>query len=135
MFLRRTWPAFSWALFILIICGVPGRDIPKLSFLEWLQPDKIVHLGVYAVLCFLFIKGFSAQDQYHSLKISARLWSVIICVLYGCLIEVLQSYVFIERSGDVRDAIANSIGTLIGLWIYNRWMKYRKNTRTAGNLS
>ena len=34
----------------MIICAIPGDKIPKLSFLEWLKPDKIVHILVFSVL-------------------------------------------------------------------------------------
>jgi VanZ family protein len=119
------WPALLWALFILIICGIPGHKIPHVDFLKWLKPDKIIHLCVYAVLCYLLIKGFLKQETVASLRNNSKLWAVVLGIAYGVLIEVLQQYVFIDRSGDVFDAMANSVGAFIGLWAFNFIRKKR----------
>ena len=124
MFLKYHLPALVWALFILIICGIPGNRLPDLTFLEWLKPDKIVHLLVFGILVYFVIRSFTFQSSINFLHEYPRFTAIIISICYGVLIEVLQEYVFVHRSGDVRDAIANTIGVFIGLWYYNR--KIRK---------
>ncbi len=56
---------------------------------------------------------------------NAVLFSLTLSITYGVLVEILQTYVFIQRDGDVRDAIANAIGAFLGVWLYNR-MNRRK---------
>ncbi len=131
MFLKSLRSALLWALFILIICGIPGQRIPHLDFLDWLRPDKIVHLIVFGILSYLLIKGFLKQDAIHFLRTNPRLSSLLISCVYGCVIEILQEYIFIHRSGDVRDAAADAIGALIGIWIFNYKAKKRLTNHSA----
>ncbi len=119
MFFKSLLPAFLWALFILIICGIPGHRLPRVDFLQWLKPDKLVHLFVYAILCYLLILGFMKQESAILFKTSPKLWAIVFSVCYGILIEFLQEYIFIDRNGDVFDALANSLGAFIGMWSFN----------------
>jgi VanZ family protein len=124
MFFKSLLPAFLWALFILVICGIPGHDLPEVRFLDWLKPDKVIHLFVYAILSYLLINGLMKQDASTFLKNNSKTWAVVLSICYGILIEVLQKYVFIDRSGEVFDAMANAAGVFIGLWFFN--MRKRK---------
>ena len=126
MFWVYNRPAFFWALLILILCGIPGDKIPELTFLEWLRPDKIVHVILFAVLSYLLLKGFGRQNQFQFLHIHAGKIAIIFSITYGCILEILQEYIFIHRSGDIRDAAANAVGAFIGLWIYRKY--FHKNT-------
>jgi VanZ family protein len=130
MFFKSLWPALLWALFILIICGIPGHRLPHVNFWQWLKPDKVVHLFVYAILSYLLIRGFIKQKKFSGLKNSPGLSAVIFSIFYGVLIEVLQEYVFIDRSGEFFDALANSIGALIGLLCFNYLAKRRSLRKT-----
>ena len=114
------WPAILWAIFVLILCGLPGNDFPDLSFLEWLRPDKIAHLFLFGIQCLLLLIGISRQNQFPKLLKNAVFYSLTLTILYGAFVEILQDYVFIHRSGDIRDAIANAIGALLGFWIYKK---------------
>lgn len=125
MFWRHNRAALLWALLILILCGLPGTSFPRLSFLDWLRPDKIVHLILFGVQSYLFILGFIKQDRYSSLQSHAERYGVLSSIAYGCLIEILQATIFIGRSGDVRDAIADALGALIGLYIYRKFSKHQ----------
>ena len=117
------WPALLWALFILALCGLPGSAIPELSFLEWLKPDKIVHLVLFGVLSFLLIRGFTSLDVNSLWKNYPKLTSVILASIYGIFVELLQEYFFDDRHGDVYDSIADAFGAVMGLWFYNYRMK------------
>lgn len=123
MFWRHNRAAFLWAILILILCGLPGSNFPKLSFLEWLRPDKIVHLILFGIQSYLLITGFIRQDRFPALRLNAVLLGVLLSVSYGALVEVLQATIFIGRSGDIRDAIANAIGALIGLYFFRKYGK------------
>jgi VanZ family protein len=128
MLLNKMWPALLWALFILLLCGLPGSAIPQLTFLDWLKPDKIVHLVLFGVLSFLLIKGINDYDVSSFWSTYPKTVTVIVSSLYGILVEVLQEYFFEDRHGDVFDAIADSIGALMGLPVYNFWIKRSRKT-------
>jgi VanZ family protein len=112
--------AMLWALIILILCGIPGRDIPHISFLELLSFDKFVHAGIFFVLVLLTIRGFLLQSKFIFLTHHAKLMAFVICVVYGGSLEIMQGTIFEERSADIFDFIANSFGCMIGLLCYKR---------------
>ena len=126
MFFKYNAVGITWAVIILVLCGIPGNEIPKLPFLEWMKPDKIVHLFMFGILNYLLIKGFIRQDSFLILARLPVLYASIITILYGVLTEVLQATVFIGRTGDIRDAGADALGACCGIWIYNVIAK-RKN--------
>lgn len=131
MFVKQLRWAMLWALLILILCGIPGRDIPHISFLELLSFDKFVHASIFFVLLVLTMKGFSLQTSVDAFRNSPRIFAVFICITYGGLLEVMQGTLFEERSADVYDFIANSFGCLVGLALYNwieksGWIRFLK---------
>lgn len=111
--------ATGWAIVILILCGIPGKKLPALSFLDWLRPDKIMHLVLFGVQCYLLLKAISGKV--FSISAPLKILAVSATVFYGIAVEVMQHYVFIDRSGDFRDAIANALGAVAGLWLFNRF--------------
>ncbi|CAN5628429.1 hypothetical protein BH11BAC1_BH11BAC1_27620 [soil metagenome] len=126
MLFRKLIPAIFWALFILGLCALPGAVIPEMSFLDWLKPDKIVHLFLFGVLSFLLIKAFNDQVTVEILTEHPKLISIVITSVYGVLIEILQEYCILGRNGDVFDSLADALGAILGLWVYNYWSKRRQ---------
>ena len=118
MVLKGYWPALAWSLIILLLTGLPGDLFPEIkSFWDWLSPDKVVHLLIFSALSFLILLGY--RDKYESgNRKRLVLTAVVITILYGILTEVLQRYVFIGRSGNLFDAIADAIGALLGWWLF-----------------
>ena len=105
MLKKINWPTVLWAIFILIICGIPGDKIPELKGGLDLVVDKVIHVCVFGLLSFLWIRRTTISAQ------SVLLY----CALYGAIIEVLQVYVFIHRTGEVLDWFADSIGATLGI--------------------
>lgn len=115
--IRKLWPAFLWAFFILIITGMPGRYVPEvLSFWDWLSVDKIVHVGVFALLSFLILNGLLQQYIESKTRYLFVLGAVGSSLAYGLLTEVLQATVFIGRDGNAFDFLADSLGAFGG-WV------------------
>ena len=116
---RPNLPTITWSLIILILCGIPGRDIPHISFLEMLSFDKWVHAGIFFVLALLAVRGFRLQQKSAALKKHASRIALALCISYGGLLEIMQGTLFEERSADVYDFIANSVGAVSGVLLYN----------------
>lgn len=126
MLFHRQWPAFLWALFILIITGIPGSYIPEVvTFWEWLEYDKIVHLLVFAILSFLILYGYREQYSQRDRRYIIVIGAVVVTSIYGLITELMQHYVFIGRFGNVYDTIADCLGALLG-WVIFRWMARKK---------
>ncbi|REJ83042.1 MAG: VanZ family protein [Bacteroidetes bacterium] len=130
MFRRLHLPLLLWAAVIFVICAIPGNNIPKLSFLEWLRPDKIVHLIVFGILSVFIYRSVTIDPAFAGISSRAFFWSVLISSIYGALIEYLQYSVFINRSGDIRDAAANAIGAWLGMLIYIRYLTGRRKEKS-----
>ncbi|MFM2207235.1 MAG: hypothetical protein RL213_1210 [Bacteroidota bacterium] len=107
----------TWALVVLVLCGVPGEHIPEISFWRWLRWDKLGHLAMFGVQSFLLLRA--ARHTSSSPIGYTKAWILVsLTILYGALLEVLQLTVFSGRSSDVRDAIANGVGAVIGLALF-----------------
>ncbi|HRI40363.1 MAG: VanZ family protein [Bacteroidota bacterium] len=121
MKLKALAPALVWAFIVLVLCGIPGSRLPELSFWQWLRPDKIVHLVLFGTQSYLLLVGFTGIPVTSRWHQQAGWRAVTISILYGALLEWLQAHVFIQRSGDVRDAIANALGAILGWWLFSRF--------------
>jgi VanZ family protein len=116
MVLRGYWPALAWSLIILLLTGLPGNVFPEIkSFWDWLSPDKVVHLFIFGLLSFLILFGY--RHKYSGGSRQKLGWAALgITIVYGALTEILQYYVFIGRSGNVYDAVADMVGAFAG-WL------------------
>lgn len=117
--------------FIIFIgtCVIEPETVPDLpSSLPW---DKIAHFGM-----FFLLSGVSLLDYY---KLHAEsppvfrwiFWGFVIPVIYGGVIEMLQKYIFISRSAETGDWIADILGsamaTLLAIILLQKRNKRRKN--------
>ncbi|MES2837477.1 MAG: VanZ family protein [Bacteroidota bacterium] len=106
-----------WAILIAVLCGIPGRDIPHISFLEIISFDKFVHAGIFFVLIVLSLRNFSKNN---TLKSTTKYYLLAFGIGYGILLEILQGAIFIERSADIYDVIANSFGCVLATFSFNK---------------
>lgn len=120
MFLKHTKWAMLWALLIFILCAIPGKDLPNIGWLEIFQFDKFVHASLFFVQSVLLIWGFSKQESISILKLYKNLFSIFICIAYGGLLELMQQAFFADRTADIYDFIANTFGSILGLFFYKK---------------
>lgn len=118
MFWKHTRWAILWALFIAFLCGIPGRDIPHISFLELLSFDKFVHAGIFFWLVIFLTRGFLLQEKFATLRRNPKSWALVFAIPYGGLLEILQGTLFVERSADIYDFIANSFGCVMAALLF-----------------
>lgn len=97
-------------LFIIISLVTIVSLIPldKLEVKAPLGTDKIVHIIMYFSIATLALWSYSGTIK-QTVKV------LIFVILYGILIEILQEYEPLRRSGDIYDVIANTIGALLGV--------------------
>lgn len=108
--------AIGWALIILGLCSIPGQFIPSVSLLELLSFDKWVHAGMFFVLCMLIFLHLLQVNR----SAQAIYLFMLLCVVYGCLLEVMQGTLFSNRSADWHDMVANTFGCLMALLFYRK---------------
>jgi VanZ family protein len=123
MFFRFNIAGISWAVFIFILCAIPGYSIPHYEWADLLSLDKLIHTFLFAVLSVLLIRGFKKQYRFTFLRSKTIPFVLLFCIAYGGLLELMQNYCFIDRSGSWFDFIANIIGSLSGNFIFKYFLK------------
>lgn len=112
-----------WALFIAFLCGIPGKDIPHISFLELLSFDKFVHATLFFILVWSIYKAVNKTNAYKQALIYALSFSI----PYGGVLEILQQELFDERTADLFDFIANTFGCIVAsIYIVSKKKKRKK---------
>lgn len=106
-FLPALWAVIVFALHLVKVDIDPEREklIP--------HADKLVHYGMFAVLAFLLVRSWKFHNS--NVKIKSLVFIVIICLLYGGLMEYLQSLSNGRRDGDVLDWFADVAGSISGV--------------------
>ena len=103
--------AMLWTLLIFIGCFTPAKELPKVDV-----PliDKWVHFVLFGGFSFLWLCAFPARTL-------SRYLTILLCgIALGALIEVLQGvFVSLGRSCELMDAVADSIGALLGIGIFS----------------
>jgi VanZ family protein len=78
-------------------------------------PDKIVHFVFYSVFAFLLFLAIGKQYNYKFNRLNILIAVFLTTTIFGLSLEVLQFYVFIGRSGNFFDFLANMLGALFGV--------------------
>lgn len=109
--------ALLWFFLMCILFFLPGSELPQENWLEAVHFDKIVHVGLFAVLLFLWRSAFDLELKNYTLILFTS------AVLYGFSVELIQLYWVPGRSFDLFDILADAIGSFSGLWIWSRVYK------------
>lgn len=104
-------PSILWAVFILVLCLMPGKDLPSVSIWE---ADKIAHFAVYLLLAVLTYYGWKKQSRFSWLKQNTVVKLLIATAAYSFVVELLQEALTADRHFDILDALANSAGAVTG---------------------
>ncbi|MBL7932286.1 MAG: VanZ family protein [Bacteroidia bacterium] len=108
--------SFLWALIIFVLCATPGQYIPSNNWLDLLSVDKLVHAFIFCILNMLLIT-LAIKREYKN-------WVFVVffslCVGYGISLELMQAYIFSNRSADWQDAVANTSGCIIAFFFVKR---------------
>ena len=104
--------AKAWVFIIAILHAIPGSDIQMISFSELFLIDKLRHVVIFMIGVYLFAISTKQQTTQSLRNIS------VLFVIYGLLLEVLQGFIFVARSADFLDWVADIIGVFLGIWTY-----------------
>jgi VanZ family protein len=111
--------AVLWFLLMCILFFLPGSAIPEeRGWMALIRIDKLVHMGLFAILFFTWRNAFKFQTKYYSLLL------IIACIIFGFLVEIIQKYWIPARTFDMYDVLADSTGVVVGWIVYE---VYKKN--------
>jgi VanZ family protein len=117
--------ATVWFITSLVLLTLPGSDLPQENWLDKIYFDKWVHIGMFALLVFLWCWALSKRKgTFPGLKIFF-LRITVAAIVYGILMEFVQRYFVPGRSFDVTDMIADAVGAFIGFF-YSSWSFIKK---------
>lgn len=106
-----------WTIGIIIGSLLSGDTLDKVSILKIPFLDKIIHFLWYYILYILWYSFMLKQNPKY-VNIYSRIILLVCIVCFGLLLELLQQYVFIKRSAEINDFIADCIGSFIALITY-----------------
>lgn len=113
-------PGIAWFIVIYILVTLPGKEIPKVSFLEDINFDKVVHMGLFCVLTVLFCWPFYKTKLPAEKKIKYFITIALLASAWGYTTELIQKFwVAIGRSYELLDWAADSLGAVAG-YIFSR---------------
>lgn len=115
--------AVLWAVGILVACSLPADTLPEVQ--SAFSPDKIVHVGLFAVFGILWMRGVCPPNDDVGTSCLVRHGVALLLVggLFAAGTEVYQYLVPLQRLGDPFDALANGIGLFLALGIYYGYHK------------
>ncbi len=113
----RLWLAVGWFLLTTLLLAMPGNALPKTNLVNIPNFDKIVHVGLFAVLSFLAVNALT-QPTYFKISVVA-----LMAIIYGTIMEYVQLHLVAYRSFEGIDIIADAIGAIAGVLL---WLQFGK---------
>lgn len=114
------------ALAIFFLSIMPNPPVPRSGILSW---DKLQHALGYA---FLMVLGGWALLPLVASKLRAWRYALMITVVYGALMEGVQSLFTSGRRGDPEDILANALGG-VAIYLLIWLLSSRRSQRKEGS--
>ena len=112
---------FLAILATLVLAFLSLTAIPKINLgLGIKSGDKYLHFTAYFGLSLLWY--FALKERIN--KKVFKFFVPLALIVYGIILEGLQSGLTTYRTGDIYDAMANTAGVIAALIIFNRFIKW-----------
>lgn len=99
----------------------PGSQLPKSNLFGIIYFDKLVHVGCFTLLVWLFYYPFAKSGQSQTAKNHYLIKLTLSAIVWGLLTELIQRYFVPGRSFDLMDFVADTIGAILALAIV-KWV-------------
>ena len=114
-FLKNNLWGILWGLLIILLTSLPGRVFPRLpSFIDLLQPDKLVHLVIFSIFVFLLILGFRKEGTPQLILRNPVAIALTLGITIGAITEIIQGTIIPMRAASPYDFLANVAGCMLG---------------------
>ncbi|MGF1556110.1 VanZ family protein [Paucihalobacter sp.] len=118
----RHYALFLVVFYIISITVLSLININRLPDIGTNHDDKLYHASAYfvfVILSFNYLKKIEVKK--------AVLIAMVFSVFYGIIIEVLQHVLNTNRTFDILDIVANTIGVILGYFIIQYVNKLKLN--------
>ena len=115
LFLKSNYKGIVLTLVVAFLCLYPFQSDKQSTIPHF---DKVIHVTLFLVLSYFWMRGLSAQNQFKKVQEKAVLITVITAITYGVLIEILQEVMHLGRSFDAWDIAADSLGVMLAFGVY-----------------
>jgi VanZ family protein len=109
-----------WLALICYGLFIPANELPTKPFLSIPYFDKIVHFGLFFILCLLLFRPFK------KLRLNPYLFAPSVSLLLAALLEVVQQTISSSRSSNLYDFMANTAGILASIVFFRFFVANRK---------
>jgi hypothetical protein len=109
----------SWTLFTITLLCLPGSMVPGAGIFAFKNLDKIVHAILFGANVLFWGWHFEINYRGNNRLKLIYLGDTAIIILLGILLEYVQLYFIPNRSFDINDIVADSVGAILaGLWLF-----------------
>jgi len=109
---------FAWGLFIFFMHSIPGYDLVYDDPWRLFEFDKLAHMVLFAGFVLTQTVAYRKQVSVRTLNRNPRRWAVSIALVYGAGLEIMQGAMFVSRTSDPLDFLANAMGAFLGLFLF-----------------
>ncbi len=100
---KKIYVAIIWLIITTILLCIPGKNLPHKTWFSIYQIDKLVHILIFFILSYLFC---NIKNEF-----IWKIFVVMLCCIYGGLMEIVQEKFVSNRSFDFFDILANAVGS------------------------
>lgn len=115
-YFKYIWlPAIIAIIIFYLCCIMTSNDIPDVEWEFFIETDKIIHFLMYFGLSAVASFNYIYIKKGHIIILKLIAFTILVPILYGGLIEIIQSEYCIGRTGDWFDFGADTLGSLASL--------------------
>lgn len=114
---KKFLPGIIWFFIVGLLTLMPGKDVPKIGWLESKNFDKLVHAVLFGGLTLLFCLPYFRAHFTLQQKLNIFIRISLAAIIWGITTEVIQKYFIPGRDFDLLDWAADTFGVLVALWI------------------
>jgi VanZ family protein len=114
---KRFLPAVLWFVIVMVLTCMPGKDVPDISWLDSINFDKWVHMGLFGGLTFLLCWPLKTSVYSRRERVHLFIKIALVSSIWGLIVEFLQRFYIPGRDYDLWDWAADSLGSFLALLI------------------
>ena len=122
--IKKFIPGIAWFFLELFLLCLPGSEFPQhIDWLDKIYFDKWVHIGLFAILAYLFMMPYAKSNLDQKDKVNLFIKIALVVSVWGLTTEFIQKYFAYHRSFDLWDWAADSLGALLAYLFWKRRIK------------